>query len=121
MHSSKCIRGAFGASVKKVRLLPAYRHIPGRAALSRKYRARPKYFYSFAERVPSSELTLDHVMPRSRGGRSSGKPVVPLSLQQHKGDRTQAAGLRLCASRAVFALHTPRQLMRFIGYRDERA
>jgi len=56
-----------------IRLL-AYRHIPQQTrALSRKnILLRDHNTCQFCGRTfPASELTLDHVMPRSRGGRSS--------------------------------------------------
>src|SRR5207249_4042783 len=72
---------------------------------------------------PSSELTLDHVVPRSRGGRSSWENLVACCYQcnNSKGDRTpEEAGLKLARRPRPFTLHTSRQLMRLIGHRDER-
>src|SRR5258707_3820572 len=59
--------------------LRAYRHIPQQSrALSRKnILLRDRNTCQFCGRVfPSSELTLDHVMPRSRSGRSSWDDLV---------------------------------------------
>jgi 5-methylcytosine-specific restriction endonuclease McrA len=72
---------------------------------------------------PSSELTLDHVVPRSRGGRSSWENLVACCYRcnNSKGDRTpEEAGLKLARRPRPFTLHTSRQLMRLIGHRDER-
>src|ERR1700675_556402 len=72
---------------------------------------------------PASELTLDHVMPRSRGGRSSWENLVACcyDCNNRKGDRTpEEAGLRLQRRPRPFTLHTSRQLMRLIGHRDEK-
>ena len=71
----------------------------------------------------SSELTLDHVVPRSRGGRSSWENLVACCYRCNngKGDRTpEEAGLKLARRPRPFTLHTSRQLMRLIGHRDER-
>src|SRR6185312_6476532 len=61
-----------------IRLL-AYRHIPQQTrALSRKnILLRDRNTCQFCGRVfPAAELTLDHVVPRSRGGRSSWENLV---------------------------------------------
>ncbi len=108
-----------------IRLL-AYRHIPQQSrALSRKnILLRDRNTCQFCGRgLPSSELTLDHVMPRSRGGRSSWENLVACCYQcnNHKGDRTpEEAGLKLQRRPRPFTLHTSRQLMRLIGHRDEK-
>ena len=68
-------------------------------------------------------LTLDHVVPRSRGGRSSWENLVACCYRcnNSKGDRTpEEAGLKLARRPRPFTLHTSRQLMRLIGHRDER-
>src|ERR1700674_6012096 len=61
-----------------IRLL-AYRHIPQQTrALSRKnILLRDRNTCQFCRSIlPASELTLDHVVPRSRGGRSSWENLV---------------------------------------------
>ncbi len=61
-----------------IRLL-TYRHIPQQSrALSRKnILLRDRNTCQFCgHALPASELTLDHVMPRSRGGRSSWENLV---------------------------------------------
>ncbi len=108
-----------------IRLL-AYRHIPQQSrALSRKnILLRDRNTCQFCGRVfPSSELTLDHVVPRSRGGRSSWENLVACCYRcnNSKGDRTpEEAGFKLARRPRPFTLHTSRQLMRMIGHRDER-
>jgi 5-methylcytosine-specific restriction endonuclease McrA len=108
-----------------IRLL-AYRHIPQQSrALSRKnILLRDRNTCQFCGTVfPSSELTLDHVVPRSRGGRSSWENLVACCYRcnNSKGDRTpEEAGLKLARRPRPFTLHTSRQLMRLIGHRDER-
>jgi 5-methylcytosine-specific restriction endonuclease McrA len=108
-----------------IRLL-AYRHIPQQTrALSRKnILLRDHNTCQFCGRVfPASELTLDHVLPRSRGGRSSWENLVASCYQCNntKGDRTpEEAGLHLSRRPRPFTLHTSRQLMRLIGHKDEK-
>ncbi len=108
-----------------IRLL-AYRHIPQQTrALSRKnILLRDHNTCQFCGNVfPASELTLDHVIPRSRGGRSSWENLVACCYQcnNRKGDRTpEEAGLELTRRPRPFTLHTSRQLMRLIGHKDEK-
>jgi 5-methylcytosine-specific restriction endonuclease McrA len=108
-----------------IRLL-TYRHIPQQSrALSRKnILLRDRNTCQFCgHALPASELTLDHVMPRSRGGRSSWENLVACcyGCNNRKGDRTpEEAGLKLQRRPRPFTLHTSRQLMRLIGHRDEK-
>jgi 5-methylcytosine-specific restriction endonuclease McrA len=108
-----------------IRLL-AYRHIPQQTrALSRKnILLRDHNTCQFCGRTfPASELTLDHVMPRSRGGRSSWENLVACcyACNNSKGDRTpEEAGIELSRRPRPFTLHTSRQLMRLIGHKDEK-
>jgi len=96
-----------------------------RRSLSRKnILLRDRNTCQFCGRVfPGAELTLDHVLPRSRGGRSSWENLVACcySCNNSKGDRTpEEAGLKLARRPRPFTLHTSRQLMRLIGHRDDR-
>jgi len=108
-----------------IRLL-AYRHIPQQSrALSRKnILLRDRNICQFCGKLfPASDLTLDHVVPRSRGGRSSWENLVACCYQcnNRKGDRTpEEAGLLLVRRPRPFTLHTSRQLMRLIGNKDEK-
>jgi 5-methylcytosine-specific restriction endonuclease McrA len=108
-----------------IRLL-AYRHIPQQTrALSRKnILLRDRNTCQFCKQtLPASELTLDHVVPRSRGGRSSWENLVACCYQcnNRKGDRTpEEAGLALARRPRPFTLHTSRQLMRLIGNKDDK-
>ena len=108
-----------------IRLL-SYRHIPQQSrALSRKnILLRDRHTCQFCgSAFPASELTLDHVMPRSRGGRSTWENLVACcyTCNNQKGDRTpEEAGLKLQRRPRPFTLHTSRQLMRLIGHRDEK-
>jgi 5-methylcytosine-specific restriction endonuclease McrA len=108
-----------------IRLL-SYRHIPQQSrALSRKnILLRDRNTCQFCARAfPTAELTLDHVMPRSRGGKSSWENLVACcyACNNRKGDRTpEEAGIKLQRRPRPFTLHTSRQLMRLIGHRDEK-
>ncbi len=126
-HNQKEIHSAREAiAVPSVIRLLAYRHIPQQTrALSRKnILLRDRNTCQFCGHVfPASELTLDHVMPRSRGGHSSWENLVACCYQcnNRKGDRTpEEAGLLLARRPRPFTLHTSRQLMRMLGRQDEK-
>jgi 5-methylcytosine-specific restriction endonuclease McrA len=108
-----------------IRLL-SYRHIPQQTrALSRKnILMRDRYICQFCgRRFPAAELTLDHVFPRSRGGRSTWENLVACcyGCNNRKGDRTpEEAGLRLVRKPRPFTLHTSRQLMRLMANQEEK-
>ena len=126
VHASEVHSAAHAHKVPSVIRLLAYRHIPQQSrALSRKnILLRDRNTCQFCGKAfPSSELTLDHVIPRSRGGRSSWENLVACCYRCNntKGDRTpEEAGLKLARKPRPFTLHTSRQLMRLIGHRDER-
>ncbi len=115
-----------GMKVPSVIRLLSYRHIPQQTrALSRKnILLRDRNTCQFCGGLfPASELTLDHVMPRSRGGYSSWENLVACcyDCNNRKGDRTpEEAGLLLMRRPRPFTLHTSRQLMRLIGRKDEK-
>lgn len=108
-----------------IRLLE-YRRIPHQTrALSRKnILIRDRYTCQYCERVlPSSELTLDHVTPRSRGGESSWENLVACChrCNNRKGSRLpEEVGMRLVRHPRPFTLHTSRHLMRLMGRGDEK-
>ena len=108
-----------------IRLLE-YRRIPHQTrALSRKnILMRDRYTCQYCHRtLPSSELTLDHVIPRSRAGESNWENLVACCnpCNNSKGSRTpEEAGLRLARQPRPFSLHTSRHLMRLLGKSDEQ-
>ena len=108
-----------------IRLLE-YRRIPHQTrALSRKnilLRDRNTCQYC-GEVLPSSELTLDHVVPRSRGGASTWENLVACCnpCNNRKGSRTpEEANMRLARAPRPFSLHTSRHLMRLLGKSDDQ-
>jgi 5-methylcytosine-specific restriction endonuclease McrA len=113
-------------SVPSVIRLLEYRRIPHQTrALSRKnILIRDRYTCQYCERVlPSGELTLDHVTPRSRGGESNWENLVACChrCNNRKGNRfPDEAGMRLVRAPRPFSLHTSRHLMRLLGRSDEK-
>ena len=103
-----------------IRLLE-YRRIPRQTrSLSRKnILMRDRYTCQYCHRtLPSAELTLDHVVPRSRAGESNWENLVACcnSCNNRKGNRTpDEAGMKLARQPRPFSLHTSRHLMRMIG------
>lgn len=112
--------------VPSVIRLVEFRRIPHQTrALSRKnILLRDRYTCQFCGHVfPAQELTLDHVIPRSRGGHTDWDNLVTCchSCNTLKGDRTpEEARLKLLRTPRPFTLHTSRQIMRMLGRSDER-
>jgi 5-methylcytosine-specific restriction endonuclease McrA len=108
-----------------IRLLE-YRRIPMQArSLSRKnILMRDRYTCQYCQRTFSSnELTLDHVVPRSRAGETTWENLVACChpCNNRKGNRTpEEAGLRLARAPRPFSLHTSRHLMRLLGKSDDQ-
>ncbi|MGI8656657.1 MAG: HNH endonuclease [Pyrinomonadaceae bacterium] len=105
--------------------LTEYIHIPfERRSLSRKnilLRDHSACQYC-AKQLPPSELTLDHVHPRSRGGDSTWDNLVACCKRcnHRKGNRTpEEAGMQLLRRPRGFSLHVNRQIMRYLGRADE--
>src|SRR6202789_231412 len=108
-----------------IRLLE-YRRIPHQTrALSRKnilLRDRNSCQYCGVV-LPSSELTLDHVIPRSRGGNSTWENLVACchSCNRRKGNQLPGeASMKLMREPRAFNLHTSRHIMRLMGRSDDK-
>jgi 5-methylcytosine-specific restriction endonuclease McrA len=98
-----------------IRLLE-YRRIPHQTrALSRKnILMRDRYTCQYCHRVmPSSDLTLDHVVPRSRAGETAWENLVACCHPC-----PEEAGMKLARMPRPFSLHTSRHLMRMLGKGD---
>jgi len=121
LHSTRlCVR------VPSVIRLLEYRRIPHQTrSLSRKnilLRDRNTCQYC-AQVLPSGELTLDHVIPRSRGGLSTWENLVACchTCNRRKGNQfSQEAGMKLMREPRAFNLHTSRHIMRMIGHSDAK-
>ena len=107
-----------------IRLLE-YRRIPRQTrALSRKnILVRDRYTCQYCRRVYSApDLTLDHVLARSRGGKSTWENLVACCRRcnNRKGDlRLEEVGMTLEHRPKPFTLHTSRSLMRQLGNHQE--
>jgi|SRR5579875_3035635 len=107
-----------------IRLLE-YRRIPHQTrALSRKnilLRDRNTCQYCGVV-LPASELTLDHVIPRSRGGLSTWENLVACchACNRRKGNQLlhELTDMKLLREPRPFSLHTSRHIMRMIGHSD---
>ena len=109
-----------------IRLLE-YRRIPHQTrALSRKnilLRDRNSCQYCGVI-LQSSDLTLDHVIPRSRGGTSTWENLVACchSCNRRKGNQLlhELQDMQLLREPRPFSLHTSRHIMRMIGHGDSK-
>src|SRR5512146_2824218 len=108
-----------------IRLLE-YRRIPHQTrALSRKnILLRDRNTCQYCGTVlGSSDLTLDHVIPRSRGGASTWENLVACCqpCNRRKGNQSPVeAGLKLLREPRTFTLHTSRHIMRLLGHSDDK-
>ncbi|MBM3810615.1 MAG: HNH endonuclease [Acidimicrobiia bacterium] len=108
-----------------IRLLE-YRRIPHQTrALSRKnILMRDRYTCQYCLFTGNSgELTLDHVIPRSRSGESTWENLVACChpCNNRKGNRTpEEAGFRLARLPRPFSLHTSRHLMRLLANGEDQ-
>ena len=120
LHSSRITMHA-----PSVIRLTEYIHIPYKnRSLSRKnilLRDHSTCQYC-GKHLPPSELTLDHVYPRSRGGESTWDNLVACCKRcnHRKGSRTpEEAAMHLRRRPRGFSLHVSRQIMRYLGRADE--
>ena len=69
----------------------------------------------------AAELTLDHITPRSREGRSTPENLATacVSCNTRKGSRTpEEARMHLIRRPRGFSIHVTRQIMRYMGRAD---
>lgn len=125
-YSNQLLRSARQAiPLPSVIRLLEYRRIPQQTrALSRKnILIRDRYTCQYCLRtLPSSELTLDHVIPRSRSGETTWENLVTCchECNNRKGNRTpEEAGMKLARPPRPFTLHTSRHIMRLLGRSEE--
>ncbi|HWQ55630.1 MAG TPA: HNH endonuclease [Bryobacteraceae bacterium] len=119
VHSSRAV-----LKLPSVIRLLEYRRIPHQTrALSRKnILMRDRFTCQYCHRpVPAGELTLDHVVPRSRSGETTWENLVACChrCNNRKGNRTpDEAGMKLLRAPRPFSLHTSRHIMRVMGNSD---
>jgi len=120
LHSTR-----FSMPLPSVIRLINYIHIPfERKSLSRKnilLRDHNTCQYCGRQYSPS-DLTLDHIHPRSRGGDSGWDNLVTCCrwCNNHKGDRSpEEAGMRLLKRPQAYNLHVNRQIIRYLGRADQ--
>ena len=108
-----------------IRLLD-YHRIPHRTrALSRKnILLRDRNTCQYCSTVcPANALTLDHVLPRSRGGKSTWENLVACchACNHRKGDHLPSeSGMHPVREPRPFNLHTSRHLIRLLGHGEEQ-
>ena len=108
-----------------IRLLE-YRRIPHQTrALSRKnILLRDRNTCQYCGKIlAAGELTLDHVIPRSRSGASTWENLVACchSCNRRKGNLLpHEASMKLMREPRAFNLHTSRHIMRLMGRSDSK-
>lgn len=131
VKGSAVVEVATGRELKPGFFLPSvirltrYHHIPRRInVLSRKniyIRDRHTCLYC-GKRFSAHELTLDHVMPESRGGRSTWDNLVTCCkiCNRRKADKTpEEANMPLLLVPRPATIHTARHLLRSLAEHDE--
>jgi 5-methylcytosine-specific restriction endonuclease McrA len=126
-ENGHCLHAArIAMRVPSVIRLLEYRRIPHQTrALSRKnilLRDRNTCQYC-GVLLSSSELTLDHVIPRSRGGSSTWENLVACChpCNRRKGNHLLGeTDMKLLKEPRPFTLHTSRHIMRMIGRSDNK-
>ncbi len=106
--------------------LSRYRKIPQRRhdATRRGVLARDQYTCQYCNaQSPAARLTIDHVVPRSRGGGDTWENLVACCApcNRRKANRTPIeAGMALARPPRASQLHTTRQMMRSMGAEDPK-
>jgi 5-methylcytosine-specific restriction endonuclease McrA len=98
--------------LSRYRKVPQKRHVVTRRSIFSRDRNICQYC---AVVFPTVKLTLDHVLPRSRGGRETWENLVTCchSCNHRKADCTpEEAGMLLLRPPCAVSVHTARSLMR---------
>ena len=126
LHASEVHSSVRIHRVPSVIRLLEYRRIPHQSrALSRKnilLRDRNTCQYCSVT-IPAGELTLDHVIPRSRGGLSTWENLVACChpCNRRKGNQLpHEANMKPSREPRSFNLHTSRHIMRLMGHSDDK-
>lgn len=128
-----CIKGASVVEETYDRLVWRNMRLPSVIRLTR-YRRVPKVRHDVTRRsifardqntcqycetpLAATRLTLDHILPRSRGGQDTWENLVACCQQcnHKKADRTpEEAGMKLAKRPLPVTLHTSRHIMRSMG------
>ncbi len=125
-HNGHLLRSAkLTMQAPSVIRLAEYRHIPHeRRSLSRKnILLRDQFTCQYCGKVfQPADLTLDHIVPRSGGGSSTWENLVACcrKCNHRKGSGApEAAGMTLLKKPKAFSMHVSRQIMRYLGQKDE--
>ena len=117
-HSSRLLRTARGAlPMPAVIRLVHYRKVPRRApAVSRRgILLRDNFTCQYCQgSLSSARLTLDHVLPKSRGGRSSWENLVACcyACNNRKGNKTPGeASMALARAPRQFGIHARQKVL----------
>jgi 5-methylcytosine-specific restriction endonuclease McrA len=106
--------------------LSRYRKIPQRRhdVTRRSILSRDQHTCQYCNtQLPTTRLTIDHVVPRSRGGRNTWENLVACcsACNRWKANRTPSeANMVLARPPRPSTLHTTRQMMRSIGAEDPK-
>ena len=106
--------------------LKSYTYIPIRVqVLSRKnIMLRDRYTCQYCDKVfPASQLTMDHIMPQSRGGKDTWANLVCACqfCNRKKADRTpEEAGMMLRHRPRPASIHTSRFILKSLGQEDPK-
>ena len=98
------------------RKIPAYRYSLSRKNIILRDHSTCQYC---AKKLPASELTMDHVTPRSKNGGNTWHNLVACCkpCNNKKGDRTpEEAGMTLMHRPKPASIHTNRMLLRMNGH-----
>ena len=104
--------------------LTRFRHVPHRTqVLSRKnIYIRDGYTCQYCGKVFSArDLTLDHVIPKSRGGSSRWENLVAAcnACNRRKDDKTtDEAGMKVLRQPRPLTIHTSRGMIRLAGHEE---
>ena len=106
--------------LNKFRNVPRPRHEVTRRGIFQ----RDSHTCQYCGQKPAvAKLTLDHVLPESRGGRKTWENLVTACVRcnHRKADATpEEAGMRLLSVPRAVSVHTTRWLMRNMGEKDPK-
>jgi len=115
-----------GIELPSVIRLYEYKKIPIRLSVAKRKnilsRDRNRCQYCQKKFHPS-DLTLDHIIPQSKGGRGTWDNLVASCgpCNHRKADRTpEEAGMKLAHKPRSLSIHTSRYLLRLVGLEEDK-